>query len=91
MLGQDSVEGLITHFNNCSIYYGINEGNIILEELHKLCKQHTAYLKELHQRNEKPTKKSQTNSINFEIGQPAMVKNHAHHTFKASMYWNTRY
>ena len=73
---------ITTHLNNCSRYYGNNKGKIILEEFHKLWKHQAAHLKDLHHRKENPTEQSCNNSTKFEICPPAMVQNHAHHTFK---------
>ena len=52
MFGCNEAEGCLSHLNNSNIFYGTNEGKIVLEELHKLWKHHTNHLKEIYQRNE---------------------------------------
>ena len=47
--------------------------------------------KDLHQIKENPTKQNYNNHTQFEIGQPVMIKNYIHHTFKPKYYWTTRY
>ena len=82
MFRHNPAEGHLTHLNNCTSYYENSKEKIILEELHKLWKHHTAHLKELHQKNENSTGQNPNNSTKFEIGQPVMVKNHTCHIFK---------
>ena len=55
---------------------------MILEELHKLWKHHTAHPRGLTQREENTDQQIKVNNAKFEICQPVMVKNHAHHTFE---------
>ena len=43
---------------------------------------HAAHLKDLCQRKENPTRHNYNNSTKIKIGQPVMVKNYTHHTFK---------
>ena len=49
MFGWDPAEGCLPHLNNSSRYYSTNEGNIVLEELHKLLKHHINHFREIHQ------------------------------------------
>ena len=79
MFWWDPVEEQLTHLNNCSKYCGNNKGKIILEDLHKLWKQHTAHLKELFQRIENHTEQNHNSGIKFEIGKPIIVKSNACH------------
>ena len=55
---------------------------IILEELHKLWKQHAVHSQGLCQRKRNPTGYNHSNNEKFKIGQPVIVKNHACHTFE---------
>ena len=82
MFQQDLAEGYITHLNNGNKYYGMNQGKILLEELHKLWKHHVAHLRELHQRKEYTDQQINKNSIKFKIGQTVMVKNYTLHTYE---------
>ena len=82
MFGLDPAEWYLSHLNNSNRYCGTNEGKIVLEELHKLWKQHTKHLKEMHNRNLHKDQQISKNNQKFEICQQAMVKNHAHHTFE---------
>ena len=45
-------------------------------------KHNRAHLNDLCQRKGNPTGHNHNNNTKFEINQPVMVKNHAHHTFK---------
>ena len=53
-----------------------------MEELHKLWRHHALHSKELHQWNENHIEQTCSNITKFETGQPVMVKNNVHHTFK---------
>ena len=64
------------------MYYGTNEGKIILEEFHILWKHHNKHLKEMHQGNEHMYQQISKNNPKFESGQQVMVKKHACCTFK---------
>ena len=74
-------EGCLTHHNN-NRYYGTNKGKIILEQLHKLWKDHSAHLIELHQRKEYTHQQINKNNTKFEISQAVKVKYHACHSFE---------
>ena len=85
MFGHNLAEGQLTLPKNCSRYYRNNRGKIILEELHKLWKHHTAHLKDLCQRKEN-TGHNHSNSTKFEIGQPVVVKNSCTSYFQTQMF-----
>ena len=72
----------MSHLNNSIRYYDTNEGNIVLKELHKLWKHHTIHLREMYQRNTQEDVPSCKNNPKFQVGQPVMFRNHAHHTFE---------
>ena len=55
---------------------------MVLEDLQKLWKHHNNHLKEMYQRNEHMDHQNSNNNLKFEIGQPVMVKTHAHSTLK---------
>ena len=80
MFSYETVQGWLTHLNNCSRYYGDNKGKIILAELHKLWKHHEAYVKDIQERWLYPCKPKNNNTL--EIGQPIMVENYACHDFE---------
>ena len=82
MFGCEPAEGQLTHLNNCSRYYGDNNGKIILVKHTKLWKHHAAYLKDILYRNDSSKLLKPRNNTKFEIGQVVMVENHAHHAFK---------
>ena len=67
MFGWDPAGGCPTHLNNNNRYYGTNEGKIVLEELNKLWKHHTQYLRQLHQRNKQKDQQINKNNPKFEI------------------------
>ena len=83
MFGCDPAKGCLFHLNSIKRHYGSNEGKIVLGELHKLWKHHAKHLKEMHQRNEHIDHQISKKNPKFQISQPVMVKNHAHHTFKS--------
>ena len=74
--------GQLTHPKNCSRYCENNRRKTELEEPHKLWKCHAAYLKDFYQRKGNPTGHNHNNTTKFKIGQPVIVKYHAHHTFE---------
>ena len=82
IFGRDPAEGCLSHLNNSNIYYGTNEGKIVLAVLYKLWKHHTKLLKEMCQRNENKDQQINRKNPTFQIGQSVMDKNHANHTFK---------
>ena len=74
MFGHDPVEGQLTHVNNCSRYYGANEGKIISTEFQKLWKHHAPYLREINSRKDVCTPSKPTNHAKLKIGQMVIVR-----------------
>ena len=54
----------------------------MLAKLHKLLKNHAAYLKDIYYRKDDSKPWKARNDTKFEIGLPVMVKNYAHHVLE---------
>ena len=54
----------------------------MLEELHKWWEYQAAHLRELYRRKECGNQQNDKNDVKLKIGQPVMVRDHAHHTSK---------
>ena len=62
MFGCEPAEDKLNHLYNYSRYYADSKGRIILAEVHKLWKDHVAYLKEIHNRKDDYTPSKPTNN-----------------------------